>query len=182
MKSVYEMALIDHTHWSHLNLWQKNTNNQILMHLQIKSPHSQQQTVFCSTLYAHILFSSILYSILLVCEELSRLMNNHATSALHMQTVVSFAFHLLFTCVAWCIKRIIYRENKLSTDCPAEITSSCTITACILLEMMDTHRCDWSSPTKFFLISSSCRFFRQVEPLALNHTWVWNQGVNETRR
>lgn len=174
MKSVHEMALIDHTHWSHVNLWQKNTNNQILMHLQIKSHIHNNRPSSASP------YTLIFYSILFYSAGLWRAQPPHEQSCnICMQTVVSFAFHLLF---AWCIKKIIYRENKLSTDCPAEITCSCTITACILLVMMDTHRCDWSSPIKFFLISSSCRFFRQVEPLALNHTWVWNQGVNETRR
>lgn len=82
MKRVYEITLIDHMHWSHVNLWQKITNNQILVHLQIKSPRED------------VYSTALLNSILLVCEELSRIMNNHATSALHMHSSVSFTVQM----------------------------------------------------------------------------------------
>lgn len=125
MKRVYEITLIDHTHIDHM--WPSDRRSQTIRYWCIcrLKVHEKKMSIL-QPFDAHILFNSIL----LVCEELSRIMNNHATSALHMHSsVVSFAFYLPYKCVAWSIKTIIYSENKLSKDCPAEIMSSCTIKA-----------------------------------------------------
>ncbi len=116
-------------------------------------------------------YSTQLYSgfyIRLVCEE-------------HFTFTLPVSFHGLYSSFDLLNDRLRWKQTFLRLCCNGngKTDERANNNGAENTVFFDTYRYDWSSPTKFFLISSFCRFSRPLEPLALNHTcpiWSWGTG------